>query len=431
MAQEIADSTLLDTWASSGLIVEPDVSKIIEGWQLGEQPPHEYMNWLQNTFGSKLNHILKNGVALWNNETEYLAGSSVQHNGNVWLCKTTNTNSEPTESNNNWAKTTSGLTQNITVDVGAGQTYTTINQALEYLSGFYPMYKKSGVTATINLKAGFVMAEQVLVSGIDLGWITIVGEDAETIITHTALTTAFNDDYPVFGVDKGGTSPVIGQLFRFNVEKVGGGKHGLLAFGTGSSATVLPNKGFIGAGNHGIYAANGSTVNAYGANCSNAGTYGIVAANSSTINVYNANCSNAGDVGIFALNSSTVNAYGANCSNAGTYGIFALNSSTINAYGANCSKAGTYGIVAANGSTINAYGANCSNAVHYGIFANDGSTISANGAIVKNQTTGAARVVVDTGSTINASKIDTTGGTAPAFSQAVNTLTANGIIYYQ
>ena len=104
MAQEIADSTLLDTWASSGLIVEPDISKIIEGWQLGEQPPHEYMNWLQNTFGSKLNHILKNGVASWNNITPYLAGSSVQHNGNVWLCKATNTNSAPTDANANWKR---------------------------------------------------------------------------------------------------------------------------------------------------------------------------------------------------------------------------------------------------------------------------------------------------------------------------------------
>lgn len=104
MAQEIADSTLLDTWGSSGAKVEPDISKIIEGWQLGEQPPHEYMNWLQNTFGSKLNHILKNGVASWNNETEYLAGATVQHNGNVWLCKTTNTNSEPTDVNANWKR---------------------------------------------------------------------------------------------------------------------------------------------------------------------------------------------------------------------------------------------------------------------------------------------------------------------------------------
>ena len=104
MAQEIADSKLIDTWSSSGLIVKPDISKIIEGWQLGEQPPHEYMNWLQNTFGSKLNHILKNGVASWNNETEYLAGATVQHNGNIWLCKTTNTNSEPADANANWKR---------------------------------------------------------------------------------------------------------------------------------------------------------------------------------------------------------------------------------------------------------------------------------------------------------------------------------------
>lgn len=176
--------------------------------------------------------------------------------------------------------------ENITVNVGAGQTYTTINQALEYLSGFYPLHKTTGVTATIKLKAGFVMAEQVLVSGIDLGWITIVGEDAETIINHTALTTAFNGNYPAFGVDKGGTSPVIGQLFRFNVEKVGGSKHGLMTLGAGSGANVLSDKGFIGAGTNGVYAVHGSTINATGANVSNAGSTGILAAAGATVTAY-------------------------------------------------------------------------------------------------------------------------------------------------
>lgn len=250
---------------------------------------------------------------------------------------------------------------NITVNVGPGGEYATINQALEYLSGFYPMYKKSGITAAINLKAGFVMAEQVLVSGIDLGWITIVGEDAETIITHTALTTGFNGtNYPAFGVDKGGTSPIIGQLFRFNVEKVGGNKHGLMAFGAGSSADVLSGKGFIGAGTNGIYAGGASTINAYGANCSNAGAHGILAQLNSTINAGGANCSNDGDVGIIA---------------------------------------------------------------QYG------STIVALNAIVRNQTTGTARILVADGSHIEASGIDPTGGTVAVFSQAVNTLTSNGIIY--
>ena len=116
MAQEIADSKLLDTWGSGGAKIEPDISKIIEGWQLGEQPPHEYMNWLQNTFGSKLNHILKNGVASWNNTTQYLAGATVQHTGNVWLCKTTNTDSAPTDSNNNWDKIPSLENLALTVD---------------------------------------------------------------------------------------------------------------------------------------------------------------------------------------------------------------------------------------------------------------------------------------------------------------------------
>ena len=296
---------------------------------------------------------------------------------------------------------------NITVNVGAGQTYTTINQALEYLSGFYPMYKQSGVIATINLKAGFVMAEQVLVSGIDLGWITIVGEDAETIITHTSLTTAFNGtNYPVFGVDKGGTSPVIGQLFRFNVEKVGGNKHGLMTFGAGSSADVLSGKGFIGAGTNGIYTVDGSTINARGANCSNAGTNGIYVDGGSTINARSANCSNAGTNGIYAINSSIVNAANVNCSNAKASGILASVASIVNATSANCSNAGSYGIIAQYGSTINAVG-----------------------AIVRNQTSGNARVLVQDGSHIEASGIDPTGGTAPIFSQAVNTLTSNGIIY--
>ena len=296
---------------------------------------------------------------------------------------------------------------NITVNVGAGQAYTTINQALEHLSGFYPMYKKSGVTATINLKAGFVMAEQVLVSGIDLGWITIVGEDAETTITHTALTTAFNGAYyPAFGVDKGGTSPIIGQLFRFNVEKVGGNKHGLMTLGAGSSADVLPNKGFIGAGTYGILANNTSTVNANGANCSNAGANGIFAGNGSIINASGADCSNAGGNGIYAGNASTVNANGANCSNAGSLGIYAEGASIVNANGADCSNAGTYGIVAGNASTINA-----------------------TNSIIQNQTTGPSRLKVQDGSHIEATGINTTGGTVPALSQTANTLTGSGIIY--
>ncbi|MCT7551998.1 right-handed parallel beta-helix repeat-containing protein [Aliarcobacter butzleri] len=420
------------------------------GWEtvgINSKPPRQWFNGLAYAATYLTSYLFQTGIPEWNENQEYYINSITKGSDGKIYRSLVGTEESPNVNNNptllgseSWKsilsdcvklsgnqdiddvktflkspivptpttdfQATPARSTNITVNVGAGQTYTTINQALEYLSGFYPLYKKSGITATINLKAGFVMNEQVLVSGLDLGWITIVGEDAETIITHTALTTAFKTVYPVFGVDKGGTSPVIGQLFRFNVEKVGGNKHGIYVYGAGSSANMLGGKGFIGAGTHGICAIDGSTINAYGVNASNAGDYGIVASNGSTIN-----------------------AYGANASNAGANGIIATTASTINAYGANASNAGNFGIVASNGSTINAYGANASNSKTYGIFADQGSTINAYNAVIQNQTTGPARVMVSRGSRIDASDINTTGGTVPALSQTANTLTGSGIIH--
>jgi len=251
----------------------------------------------------------------------------------------------------------------ILVTVGTGGDYPTINAALEYLSKLQPVYASAGITATINLLTGFVMAEQVLVRGLDMGWVTITGADAETTITNTALTTDFTtavygfDSYPAFGVSKGGVLPRIDQLFRFDVANVGGEKRGIMAVGAGSSADVLAGAGVNDAGTDGIYADNGSTIYAEGAVASGAGSYGINASSGSTINAEGANASGAGTYGILATRGSTINAGGANASGAGTYGILATSGSTINAKGADASGAGSYGINASSGSTINAGGA--------------------------------------------------------------------------
>ena len=232
------------------------------------------------------------------------------------------------------------LSADITVTVGSGGDYATINAALAALVKRKPLYDSSGITATINLLAGFVMAEQVLVYGLDLGWITIVGADTETVITHTALTTDFTasdygfNAYPAFGVSRGGVLPRVGQLFRFNLSGVGGDKHGVMAIGAGSSADVLDGCGVKDAGSYGIFASQGSTINARGADASGAGSYGIFAYYGSTINAYQANASGAEDRGIYANQGSTINAESANASGAGAYGIFAYQGSTINANGA-------------------------------------------------------------------------------------------------
>jgi hypothetical protein len=181
----------------------------------------------------------------------------------------------------------------ITLTVGSGGDYTTLNAAVKDAYRKYkPIYDNTGITVTINLLSGFVMQEQVLVRGLNLGWITITGEDAETIIDNTSLTVDFTttdygfSSYPAFGVSKGGTLPRIDQLFSFNVAGVGGGKHGVMTVGAGSSAEITASKGVKNAGVYGIYATQGSTINAYSANASGAGSYGIFATQGSTINAY-------------------------------------------------------------------------------------------------------------------------------------------------
>lgn len=102
MTQTVGTSNLIDTWADGGAIEVPsDVKKNI-GWEPGEQPPAEFMNWLQNTFGSKINHLLKNGLPLWNGTTPWDAGAFVQHDGEGWLAANNNTNSEPSDGNADW-----------------------------------------------------------------------------------------------------------------------------------------------------------------------------------------------------------------------------------------------------------------------------------------------------------------------------------------
>jgi hypothetical protein len=70
------------------------------------------------------------------------------------------------------------LKENITLSVGPGLTYTTLNSALNYLKQYIPNRYK----ATIILMDNFVMAEQVFVEGIDLSWVTIKSNTPNRII---------------------------------------------------------------------------------------------------------------------------------------------------------------------------------------------------------------------------------------------------------
>jgi microcystin-dependent protein len=100
MTKEIGNSNLLDTWGATGTIVEPSGTKKDSGWLLGEQPPHEYANWVLNVMGKAINHVLQNGIPIWNNTTTYAENNFVSHDGIIYRSKQSNLDSEPP--NINW-----------------------------------------------------------------------------------------------------------------------------------------------------------------------------------------------------------------------------------------------------------------------------------------------------------------------------------------
>ena len=144
------------------------------------------------------------------------------------------------------------LEADLTITVGVGGEPETINGCLAKYSRMYPAYVVDGAIFTLHLPAGFVMAEQVLVRGIDLSHWQITGADAETTITRSALSTEFEERYPTFGATNGGRLPLIAQLFDMDTTGTATNRDGVYVYGAGSVANVasacgIKNAGEVGA----------------------------------------------------------------------------------------------------------------------------------------------------------------------------------------
>ena len=95
MTVEIGTSELIEGWAASGDVVEPSPEKIDAGWEEGEQPPHEYLNYLHNQAAQKINHLIINGISEWLAATTYRANDYTKHSGKIYKAKASTTGSEP------------------------------------------------------------------------------------------------------------------------------------------------------------------------------------------------------------------------------------------------------------------------------------------------------------------------------------------------
>lgn len=248
------------------------------------------------------------------------------------------------------------------VPVGPGQEYLTINAALEAVSRTRRAYVSGGVKVELRLVSGFVMAEQVIVNGVNLGGLVITGEDPQTTIRRSALVTPVSEfRYPAFCAQNGGVLPQIGQLFEMDGTGLGAARDGIMVRGMGASVDVAPGCGVKRAGGDGVLAQAGGALSAFSGVFTQAGDNGARVHSGSSVNLGSCDLSGAGGIGIYAHTGGMVAAPNAIVTGYGTYGMSARSGARIAALAALAQKAGADtatdlhvsqgGIIAAPGAT--------------------------------------------------------------------------------
>jgi hypothetical protein len=371
------------------------------------------------------------------------------------------------------------------VTVGTGGDYATINEAIAALSAALgPSYTSGGIAAEIRLLTGFVMAEQVVVTGQDLGWIIITSVDAEVTIQRSALTEPqLTIYYPAFTANRGARLPIIDVLFNMDTSGTGTSRNGVFIV-NGSFGFITPGSGVKNAGGRGLHVANQSTcvarstvwTGAGEAGLRNGGAYvevrqsnfsnslkGLMVAGGSVTAAQNAICDNCDigvenyrsvvdfqdgsadgcRIGLFLENGARVLASFSSIDGATQTGVDAsqgsfagLRSASVsNSAGLNirlsgseasapnvvATGAGTNAVSAVNGSRGNFSAATLTGAGAHGILAESGSSINANGADAS--TAGTFGYMINEGAFINANNATGTLG------RTANSLSRHGAIF--
>lgn len=278
------------------------------------------------------------------------------------------------------------LTEDITVTVGENGDFRTLNKAIEYLSNFYPAYKKGGVKCYIKILAGTVINEQIYANQIDLQYITITAEaganNTEVIdidgTSHTmvivdvdasffGVTANAHDargNYPFIAGENAAKLPTIGCVFRLLPDTVETGKTicGMLC-NRGSEGVVLAASGFDGF-NDGVIANNESSITIREGISRNMTRWGVHARHNGEVSARSCVCTNCGigacadrigdlDVREAVLNGSKVAIECNNISRANANGCHAQN----------CGVAGDYVVKVAGGGIVNCGAFDAANAV--------------------------------------------------------------------
>lgn len=283
------------------------------------------------------------------------------------------------------------------VTVGTQGDFNSLNQALEFVSKKDSVYKSAGLRVEIELQAGFVLDEQIIVDGQDLGWIVITSVDPVVMIDGAGITeVVIESRRPAFLGIHNAVLPVIGVQFDYGTGPKGDG----ITVAFGSKVLLLAGSGVDNA-IRGLGAYYGSEASCYmqglteggagkgagdqrGVSFKNCTNRAFMATYSSSINCARSiltNCS--GDIAVYVIWNSNADIYQSDISGASGTAVNARDASRVNARETNVSGSNR-GYHALHGATINArYYANqwsgdgAKNCKDYGVLASYNSFIEA------------------------------------------------------
>lgn len=228
----------------------------------------------------------------------------------------------------------------ITVTVGTGGDYSTINAALVGLTQQFPTYASTAARATINLLTGFQIDEQIFIDGIDLSWITITSVDAvvDVVMVEADYTNTVSflglTLRAIVGAVNGGRSPIIDLSLDASTNTVST-LIGLLAFGNGSVIDV----------------GTGSTVTGTGGTSS---TAAFMAAAGGRVGTDDTLTADDFRYGFYAWYSGVIYGKSLNVTNSTTAAINASQGGIINSFtGSLHVTGGSAGVTANNGGVLN------------------------------------------------------------------------------
>lgn len=320
-------------------------------------------------------------------------------------------------------ETKSTVLQDKIVTVGAGGDFATINDALAYLSRYYPAYKANGIKCEIQILAGTIITEQIFVERVDMSYITITSAatDNKVQVAPSAAWRGLSHDTrgnkPFISGENGARLPCIKCLFSCIVPE-GGWVTGPTTEDVNCAVGYFCNRGstgvIAGADNNGL--ANIGFENFYD---------NIIANNNSEIVLREAYARGAARYGVMSRHISRVSARSANITNCGDTAAYADRASMLDVRHADLTGSNN-GIAAYHASTITANETVASSIPGTVADAQYGSTINCQ-AITAAGSKDAFKVTG--GATIVATGAKVTNATGTKYSQTTNTLTANGVIY--